>query len=263
MDPTATDNPTDTPATLHGCRDDDNVPERAIYVACLASYNNGRLFGEWIDAAQDVDTIRATIAAMLRRSPYPNVTVPCPECEPREDVCGVCGALFTTTTPPGENHGRPEGAECAGCAKGAEPGPACSACKGRGTVPSAEEWAVHDYQGFEGITLSEYPDLEEVAALALALEEHGEPFAKWYENGDGRAKDPSEWADAFQEVYRGTYRDVAAYAEQYVDDCYDLDKMMGNLAVYFDYERLGRDLELGGDIWTAEGGDGIYVFDNH
>jgi antirestriction protein len=41
----------------------------SIYVASLADYNNGRLHGDWIDATQDVEDIRAAIAAMLRRSP--------------------------------------------------------------------------------------------------------------------------------------------------------------------------------------------------
>lgn len=38
------------------------------------------------------------------------------------------------------------------------------------------------------------------------------------------------------------------YAFDFVDSCYNIDKMMGSLASYFDYESLGRDLVLGGDI---------------
>ena len=32
-----------------------------IYVACLASYNAGRLHGTWIDATQDADDVHAAI----------------------------------------------------------------------------------------------------------------------------------------------------------------------------------------------------------
>ena len=39
-----------------------------IYVASLSDYNAGRLHGRWIDADQDVDAIRAEIAAMLAES---------------------------------------------------------------------------------------------------------------------------------------------------------------------------------------------------
>jgi hypothetical protein len=39
-----------------------------IYVACLASYNNGVLHGRWVDADQDADDIRSEIAEILRES---------------------------------------------------------------------------------------------------------------------------------------------------------------------------------------------------
>lgn len=44
-----------------------------IYVACLASYNNGTLHGAWVDVS-DVDTMSDEIADILRASKYPNVT---------------------------------------------------------------------------------------------------------------------------------------------------------------------------------------------
>jgi antirestriction protein len=43
-----------------------------VYVACLASYNNGILHGAWIDAAQDSDQIMEDIGAMLGSSPMPD-----------------------------------------------------------------------------------------------------------------------------------------------------------------------------------------------
>lgn len=42
-----------------------------IYVACLAAYNNGILYGKWIDADQDADSIRLEIQIMLAGSPVP------------------------------------------------------------------------------------------------------------------------------------------------------------------------------------------------
>ena len=42
-----------------------------IYVACLASYNAGRLYGRWIDAARGVEHIEREVAAMLADSPEP------------------------------------------------------------------------------------------------------------------------------------------------------------------------------------------------
>ena len=43
-----------------------------IYVACLASYNEGRIFGEWIDADQDPEAINEDIFNMLSKSPIAN-----------------------------------------------------------------------------------------------------------------------------------------------------------------------------------------------
>lgn len=142
-----------------------------IYVACLASYNNGTLHGKWIDAAQDADDIQTEIRAMLRESKYPNVEVDCHnECDD--------GTAWR------EGFASP-----------------CPVCKSTGKVPSAEEWAVHDYEGFEGIKLGEYPDLETVSKLADLLNDHEEAFAAFYQNGDCDGKDPSEWEDHFTENY--------------------------------------------------------------
>jgi antirestriction protein len=43
-----------------------------IYVACLASYNNGILHGRWIEATTDVDDMAEQIADMLKASPSPD-----------------------------------------------------------------------------------------------------------------------------------------------------------------------------------------------
>jgi len=43
-----------------------------VYVACLASYNNGILHGAWIDAAQEPDEIMEEIGTMLESSPMPD-----------------------------------------------------------------------------------------------------------------------------------------------------------------------------------------------
>lgn len=192
-----------------------------VYIACLSSYNAGTLYGEWIDADQDADSIREQIAAMLRNSPHPNTEITCPECD------------------------------------GAEEG--CKHCDGKGTVPTAEEWAIHDYEGFEGIKLSEHEDIDTVAELAEAVEEHGEPFAIWWNNENRSDVD----VERFQEQYRGTYRTLEDYASQLVDDMGYLQNCPDVVKNYFDYEAFARDLELGGDIWTERGGDGVYVFDNH
>lgn len=43
-----------------------------IYVACLASYNNGILHGRWIDATTDIEAMAKEIDSMLKDSPIAN-----------------------------------------------------------------------------------------------------------------------------------------------------------------------------------------------
>jgi antirestriction protein len=45
------------------------MTELRIYVACLAAYNNGKLHGAWINAAQPAEDIWTEINAMLEASP--------------------------------------------------------------------------------------------------------------------------------------------------------------------------------------------------
>ena len=48
--------------------------------------------------------------------------------------------------------------------------------------------------------------------------------------------------DMMNDSYAGVYDSEEDFAEEIVSDCYDLDKMMGDLACYFDYEAFARDL---------------------
>lgn len=43
-----------------------------VYAACLSSYNNGRLHGEWIDVSDDEDELKEKIQEMLKASPETN-----------------------------------------------------------------------------------------------------------------------------------------------------------------------------------------------
>jgi antirestriction protein len=195
-----------------------------IFVSILADYNNGEQRGEWIDAT-DADTMRDEIARILRTSKYPNVTVPCPDCD----------------------HWR----------KSDDTAP-CLECNDTGKVPSAEEYAIHDYDGFYDLsrTLGEYPNLDDVAHAGSMIQEHGEPWALWADN----IGDVTLTEDDFQDAYCGEYDDENSYAESYIDDTGMLSEVAENIACYFDYDAFARDLFLDG--YTFERGtDGQgYVF---
>ncbi len=64
--------------------------------------------------------------------------------------------------------------------------------------------------------------------------------------------------ESFEEAYCGKYDSEEDFAEQLVDECYDIDKMMGSLASYFDYKAFARDLFMS-DYWMGYNG---HVFRN-
>ncbi|WP_285728211.1 antirestriction protein ArdA [Psychromicrobium xiongbiense] len=59
----------ETTTTPEAEKQPENTP--AIYIACLAAYNNGRLHGEWIDATIGAEEIHQHIQTMLASSPEP------------------------------------------------------------------------------------------------------------------------------------------------------------------------------------------------
>ena len=60
-----------------------------------------------------------------------------------------------------------------------------------------------------------------------------EDFLEWYSTDD---------LDRMHDAYAGVYDSKEDFAREIVNDCYDIEKMMGNLADYFDYDALARDL---------------------
>ena len=48
--------------------------------------------------------------------------------------------------------------------------------------------------------------------------------------------------DRMEDAYAGVYDSEEDFAREMVNDCYDIEKMMGDLADYFDYEAFARDL---------------------
>jgi antirestriction protein len=137
-------------------------------------------------------------------------------------------------------------------------------------VPRAEEIAIHDYEGFHGMPLDEHADLATVAAIAEGIDRFGIPFAAWAERVGivAAAHDLTDnQAQQFQADYLGEHDSVAAFAEEYADDC-GIEQMLDQHLpsgvrgyVQIDYQMLGQDLQLGGDIWvTRRPAGGVWVF---
>jgi len=74
---------------------------------------------------------------------------------------------------------------------------------------------------------------------------------------------PRDAADLAAEVndrHLGTYNSLADYAEETTRGCADIPDF---LDFYIDWEKMGRDMEMNGDVSAVERNGSFYVFDNH
>lgn len=124
--------------------------------------------------------------------------------------------------------------------------------------PDAEEFALHDYQGFGGIQFSEYESIETLCDIAEFIEEHGEDLAAGIYC---HCSDLEEAVDMMENHYRGEYDSEVDYAMELFDECY-AHEIPENMCYYIDYEKFARDLFIC-DYFSIESNSGVYVFSNY
>jgi len=128
--------------------------------------------------------------------------------------------------------------------------------------PPAEEWAIHDYENFGSLRLSEFEDLERVAEVARLMSVHGPLFAELVSHF-GDTSNLDEARRYMEEAYRGAFVSLAEYASDLIEDCYSdvLKSLPDFIRYHIDYDGIGRDMELGGDIFTVRHDGKLHVFD--
>ena len=127
--------------------------------------------------------------------------------------------------------------------------------------PFAEEWAIHDYEGFGDLKLGEYETIADVSRVAELLEEYGEVFAGVVSNFGGLS-DLDAAEEAMKENYQGAHKSLDDWAYEFAMETVG-EAGLGPYASYIDWERVGHDAELSGDIFTIETDDGqVHVFWN-
>jgi antirestriction protein len=114
--------------------------------------------------------------------------------------------------------------------------------------PIAEEWAIHDFEGFHGLRLAEYESIEKVSDIANLIAEHGQLGADLISHCD--SSDAAR--ESLDDNYQGSFDSPAAWAEQLLEDSGDLAQIPERLRGYFDFESYARDAELSGDIFVIE-----------
>ena len=136
----------------------------------------------------------------------------------------------------------------------------------RSPMPGAEEWAIHDYEGFGPLRLGEYEDIATVAQIGQGIAEHGPAYAHWASICGTSDRDE---LGRFDDVYLGHWDTIEDYAENLLDDLGIKDLIERNIPdslqayVTVDTEGFARDLEYSGDVTTSEGDNGVYLFDQN
>lgn len=123
----------------------------------------------------------------------------------------------------------------------------------RSPSAGAEEWAIHDYEGFCGIRLSEYEYIAKVVEIAKLINEHGEAWAVYAEYvGTDYAT-----TESFEEAYQGEWDSEEDFAENLAEETMEIPE---HLKYYIDYEKFARDLFIN-DYFSEKGENyRVYVF---
>lgn len=122
-------------------------------------------------------------------------------------------------------------------------------------IAGAEEWAIHDYEGFGGVRIEEYTGFERVSELAAFITEHGEIGAALLEHYCG---DLEEAREAMADRYMGEHASLADYVQDVTEECTVIPQ---TLRYYIDYRAMARDAELNGDLFTVSTAfDVVHVF---
>ena len=98
----------------------------------------------------------------------------------------------------------------------------------------------HESMGEEGFNkIAEYCELCDEYGVSAVND-----FLEWF---------TPDYLYRMPDIYVGVYDSEEDFAREIVNDCYDINKTMGNLADYFDYEAFARDLFINDYCFCSHG----------
>jgi antirestriction protein len=101
----------------------------------------------------------------------------------------------------------------------------------------AEEWAIHDYEGFGGIRLHESESLDRIVAIVDGIGRFGNAYLAW-------VLDTGEIdTGTFEDEYQGEYNDEFDYGYQWFESMWGFDhEPLDRLESYVDWQAYGEAL---------------------
>lgn len=122
-------------------------------------------------------------------------------------------------------------------------------------VPGAEEYAIHDHEGFGGVEIAEYAGIDKVVAIAVFVRARGVLGALVLEHFCG---DLEAAASALDEQYHGVFESLADCYQEMTEETLTIPDA---LRLYIDWEAMARDARLNGEVFTVETAhDEVHVF---
>ncbi|HAT7823914.1 TPA: antirestriction protein ArdA [Legionella pneumophila] len=121
---------------------------------------------------------------------------------------------------------------------------------------NAEEYAIHDYEGFGSIQIHEYEAITNIVEYASFIQEHGElglALLCDYSVDDAQTM--------LEDHYQGCYDSEVDFARQLFDVCY-AHQLPDSLICYFDYEAFARDLFIS-DYYSVDVDGQTHVFSRY
>lgn len=128
----------------------------------------------------------------------------------------------------------------------------------RSPEPDAEEWAIHDTDGFDGVQISEYESLDKIAAIAGLLQDHPGAVVSTFLDGWGD-RGADEMVRTFTDAYGGYWMSLHAFAEENLLSEHAKDTIGEELFGYLDLEAYARDRQAEGAFSTVAVPDGVHI----
>ncbi len=122
-------------------------------------------------------------------------------------------------------------------------------------VAGAEEWAIHDYEGFGGVRIGEHTGLDRVSELAAFIATHDEVGAAVLDYYSGSLDEARE---ALADRYLGAHASLADYMQEVTEETATIPHALRH---YIDYAAMARDAEMSGDLFSLTTAfDVVHVF---
>ncbi len=130
---------------------------------------------------------------------------------------------------------------------------------------SAEEIAIHDYENFGPLSLSEYESITTVSKIGQGFEHHGRAFLHWVAYV---GTTDADYLDQFEDAFQGEWSSMEEYVGE-LADAYGIERTHDEHVpdfirpyVRLDVEALARDLSFNYYVARDEQNGGVFVFES-